>query len=163
MASYKQPCIHCGTFIESDSRFCPACQSGSPFGYLCPTCLRPIQKGQSVCSSCGRPLAVPCPNCGEQTFVQDRCEQCGGTLMIRCPNPRCGAPQFFENTKCTACGKKIELRKKCGYDLCCHLSPEILKTTPRKPDSSSLSTVTCVKTVLKAASWNPRLIKRTED
>jgi hypothetical protein len=28
--------------------------------------------------------------------------------MIHCTNPRCGALQFFENAKCTACGKKIK-------------------------------------------------------
>ena len=112
MASYKQPCIHCGAYIEPDSRVCPACQSTGPFGYLCPACLRPIHKGQSVCSGCGRPIYVACPACGKQTFVQERCEQCGGALMIRCQNSRCGAPQFFENTKCTACGKKIKPVKK---------------------------------------------------
>jgi CRISPR/Cas system-associated protein Cas10 (large subunit of type III CRISPR-Cas system) len=112
MASYKQPCIHCGTYIEPDSRFCPSCQSQSPFGYLCPACLRPIQKGQSICSACGRPLFTACPVCGKQTFVQEKCEQCGASLMIRCQNPRCGVLQFFENTKCTACGKKIKSIKK---------------------------------------------------
>ncbi|NLB40889.1 MAG: hypothetical protein GX815_01260, partial [Clostridiales bacterium] len=58
MAGYKHPCIHCGVYIEGDSRFCPSCQSGSPFGYLCPNCLRPIEKGQAVCSGCGRSLYV---------------------------------------------------------------------------------------------------------
>lgn len=112
MASYKQPCIHCGTYIEPDSRFCPSCQSGSPFGYLCPTCLRTIEKGQPICSACGRPLYVYCPTCGQRTFVQEKCEQCGGTLMVRCQNPRCGVLQFFENQKCTACGKKIKPLRK---------------------------------------------------
>jgi predicted amidophosphoribosyltransferase len=112
MASYKQPCIHCSTYIDRDSRFCPSCQSGSPFGYLCPACLRPIQKDQSLCSGCGRPLYITCPACGKSTFVQEKCEQCGGTLMVNCQNPRCGVQQFFENKKCTACGKKINLRKK---------------------------------------------------
>ncbi|HHW99276.1 MAG TPA: hypothetical protein GX738_06570 [Firmicutes bacterium] len=112
MASYKQPCIHCGAFIDSDARFCPSCQSGSPFGYHCPTCLRPIIKGQTICSGCGRSLYVACPHCGKRTFVQDRCEQCGRTLMNTCENPRCGALQFFENTKCTACGKKIKQKRR---------------------------------------------------
>lgn len=112
MAFYKQPCIHCGRFIEKDARFCPYCQSGSPFGYLCPSCLNPIEKGQRVCSSCGRSLYINCPKCGKQTFVQERCEACGTSLMILCQNPRCGVMQFFENTKCNACGKKIKPAKK---------------------------------------------------
>lgn len=107
MASYKQPCLHCGSYIDADCRFCPACRSDSPFGYLCPTCLRPIAKTQSVCAGCGRSLRVPCPFCGEATFVQGTCERCGKSLMRRCENPRCGVMQFFENTKCTACGKKL--------------------------------------------------------
>ena len=48
--------------------------------------------------------------CGQETFVQERCEQCGGGLMIRCENRRCGELQFFQNTKCTACGKKIKVK-----------------------------------------------------
>lgn len=108
MATYKQPCAHCGALIERDSRFCPACGSHSPFGYLCPTCLRPVRKGEMLCAGCGRPLYLPCPSCGKQTFVQERCEQCGAGMMRKCQNPRCGALQFFENTKCTACGKKIK-------------------------------------------------------
>jgi hypothetical protein len=31
--------------------------------------------------------------------------------MFRCPNERCGVLQFFENEKCTACGKKIKKNK----------------------------------------------------
>lgn len=112
MASYKQPCIHCGAYIESDSRFCPSCESHSPFEYLCPTCLRPIEKEQSICAGCGRPLYISCPACKKQTFVQEKCEQCKTVLMIHCQNPRCGVLQFFENTKCTACGKKIKWNKK---------------------------------------------------
>lgn len=112
MASYKQPCIHCGAYIESDARFCPSCQSGSPFAYLCPSCLRPINKGQTICSACGRSLYVVCPVCGKRTFIQERCEQCGRSLMINCQNPRCGVQQFYENIKCTACGKAIKKTKK---------------------------------------------------
>ena len=112
MASYKRPCIQCGAYIEPDSRFCPSCQSHSPFGYLCPVCLRPVEKSQTICSGCGRPLYTSCPASGKQTFVQGKCEQCGDALMIPCQNPQCGAPQFFENTKCTACGKKIKTSKK---------------------------------------------------
>ena len=112
MASYKQPCLCCGALIDRDSRFCPFCKSGSPFGFLCPNCLRPIHKHQSICSGCGRALQVPCPACGGQTFTQDKCEHCGTALMVRCQNPRCEAPQYFENTKCTACGKKIKSIRK---------------------------------------------------
>ncbi|MBQ2763663.1 MAG: zinc ribbon domain-containing protein [Firmicutes bacterium] len=111
MAFYKQPCIHCGTMIEGDARYCTGCGSMSPFGYHCPTCNRPIEKGQRLCDGCGRPLYVNCPMCGKPTFVQERCEQCGTSLMIRCANRRCGEPQFFQNTKCTACGKKIKEEK----------------------------------------------------
>lgn len=112
MASYRQPCMHCGTFIESDSRFCPSCGSMTPFGYSCPTCLRPIAKTDAVCSGCGRPLHVECPFCGAKTFVQDTCESCGASLMVTCQNPRCGKQQFFENVKCTACGKALKPRGK---------------------------------------------------
>lgn len=108
MASYKQPCIQCGELIERDSRLCPKCGSRSPFGYQCPTCLKEIQKGQVVCSGCGRSLYIPCPTCGKQTFTSERCEICGAGMMIKCENKRCGELQFFENTKCTACGKIIK-------------------------------------------------------
>ena len=110
MASYKQPCIHCGALLDRDVRFCPKCGSGSPFGYLCPTCLRPIEKGDAICGGCGRPLVVTCPFCAEKTFVQERCERCGESLMTSCENKRCGVLQFFENTRCTACGKKLKFK-----------------------------------------------------
>ena len=100
--------MHCGQFIERDSRLCPGCGSRSPFGYHCPACLRAIEKGQVVCSGCGRTLYVACPTCGNRTFTGERCESCGAGLMIKCQNARCGELQFFENTKCTACGKKIQ-------------------------------------------------------
>jgi len=61
-----------------------------------------------VCPGCGRPLRVICPYCGKVTFVGDRCEHCAGTLLIKCPNRRCGDMQFFENEKCTACGKRLK-------------------------------------------------------
>ena len=112
MASYRQPCVHCGAYIESDSRFCHFCQSPSPFGYRCPTCLRPIEKGRPICAGCGRALYIPCPSCGKPTFAGEKCEGCGASLMIRCQNSRCGKAQFFENTKCTACGKKIKQTRK---------------------------------------------------
>jgi len=107
MASFKQPCIHCGEFIDRDTRVCPKCYSRSPFGYRCPSCLRDVQKGQAVCSGCGRPLIVACPTCRLQTFAGERCDACGAGLMINCTNPRCGDLQFFDLIKCTACGKKI--------------------------------------------------------
>ncbi|MDD3404193.1 MAG: zinc-ribbon domain-containing protein [Hespellia sp.] len=108
MAEYKKICIHCGTLIEGSSRFCPQCGSRSPFGYHCPSCLHPIQKGQQVCAGCGRTLYITCPFCGEQTFVDEKCEKCNRSLMVKCDNRRCGEQQFFQNTKCTSCGKKIK-------------------------------------------------------
>lgn len=108
MASYNQTCIHCNTLIDRDARFCPTCASQSPFGYSCPTCLHPIEKNQMVCSSCGRPLYITCPSCKVQTFVQEKCDCCGVSLMVRCTNKNCGVLQFFENKKCTACGRKIK-------------------------------------------------------
>ena len=112
MATYKQPCLHCGEFIDRDARLCPMCGSRSPFGYRCPSCLRDIQKGQTVCSGCGRSLTVTCPACGQPTFADERCEKCGAGLLVICANRRCGEPQFFENTKCTACGKIIKAEKR---------------------------------------------------
>jgi rRNA maturation endonuclease Nob1 len=108
MASYKQACIHCGTLVDRDARFCPQCGSISPFGYACPSCLRPVNKQQRVCAGCGRALYVTCPACAQPTFVQAQCERCGHTLMVKCQNRRCQTLQFFENTKCTACGKRLE-------------------------------------------------------
>jgi RNA polymerase subunit RPABC4/transcription elongation factor Spt4 len=108
MASYKKQCLHCGNFIETDVRFCPFCSSQSPFGYLCPDCLRPVQKMQELCSGCGRSLYIDCPHCKERTFVQEKCENCSKSLMVRCTNKRCKVMQFFQNKRCTACGKKIK-------------------------------------------------------
>ncbi len=110
MATYKQPCIHCKTFIDWDARFCPTCGSHSPFGYHCPDCLREIHKNEAVCAGCGRPLYITCPSCSGRTFVQEKCDGCGASLMVKCRNSRCGVLQFFENTKCTACGKKMKKR-----------------------------------------------------
>jgi RNA polymerase subunit RPABC4/transcription elongation factor Spt4 len=113
MATYKVPCIHCGEMVERDAHNCPKCGSRSPFGYHCPTCLKPIKRGNAVCSGCGRPLATTCPYCNGQTFVGgERCDACGQTLMIRCESKRCGELQFFENTKCTVCGKPIKKAAK---------------------------------------------------
>lgn len=112
MASYKQNCIHCGTLIDRDTQFCPGCGSMSPFGYRCPDCMKEIVKGQQLCSECGRPLYTVCPYCGGRTFVMERCEVCQKSLMMPCPNKRCNALQFFENKKCTACGKIVKFKIK---------------------------------------------------
>ncbi len=111
MASYKQKCIQCGALVDRDVNRCPSCGSMNAFGYHCPVCAKTIEKGQRLCSDCGRALYATCPHCGKTTFVFDKCENCGGSLMVKCQNDRCGVPQFFENTKCTACGKKIKRRK----------------------------------------------------
>ena len=113
MATYKQPCIYCGEFIERDCRFCDNCGSTSPFGFNCPTCLKEVQRGKALCSGCGRPLTVVCPLCGGNTFAGAvKCDACGKLLTLACENKRCGQMQFFENTKCTACGKPIKDAKK---------------------------------------------------
>jgi len=108
MASYKQNCIHCNTLIDSDSAYCVGCGSSSPFGYACPKCKHPVEKGQVICGGCGQHLYLACPVCGQRTFTQDTCEACGVRLVIRCPNDRCGREQFFTNEVCTECGKKIK-------------------------------------------------------
>jgi len=96
-----------------DSRLCPKCGSRSPFGFLCPVCLKPVERSDAVCSGCGRSVYTSCPVCGGQTFAgSSECDACGKHLMIRCENKRCGELQFFENTKCTACGKTIKKANK---------------------------------------------------
>lgn len=112
MGTYKQPCIQCGALTERDARFCPSCGSNSPFNYLCPNCLRIISKGSKVCPGCGRSTYTKCPFCQQETFRQERCEKCNADLMYVCSDPRCGVRQFFEVEKCTACGKKIDKKKK---------------------------------------------------
>ncbi len=112
MAVYKVPCRHCGTLIARDSRFCPKCGSRAPFMDLCPTCLREVGREDAVCPGCGRPLYVACPNCGKQTFAGERCDVCGASLLKKCPNPLCGEMQFFENSRCTACGKSFKREGK---------------------------------------------------
>lgn len=107
MAFYKESCIHCGGLIDRNLKFCPKCGSNSPFNYQCPTCLKIVNKTDKLCSCCGRSLYVNCPHCKQLTFIQENCEKCGKSLMKTCQNKRCNEKQFFENTKCTACGKKM--------------------------------------------------------
>lgn len=107
MAVYKEPCRHCGALIDQDSRFCPKCGNRAPFVDLCPTCLRKVSREDAACCGCGRTLQITCPHCGKQTFAGDKCDVCGKSLMKKCQNPRCGEMQFFENSKCTACGHKV--------------------------------------------------------
>ena len=107
MAVFLHPCRHCGKLIARDSRFCPGCGSNAPFLDLCPACLREIRREDAACSGCGRPLYIPCPQCGKRTFVGEKCDACGASLLKKCPNLRCGEMQFFQNSKCTACGKKL--------------------------------------------------------
>jgi len=109
MATYKQECIHCHNMIDRDAHLCPKCGSRSPFGYGCPSCLKPVEPGDAVCSACGRALATCCPYCTQVTFAgTDICGWCGRSLLIRCQNKRCNELQFFENTKCLVCGKAIK-------------------------------------------------------
>lgn len=108
MAGYDKACIGCGNLIGYDSKFCPICTRMSPFYDACPSCSAEIKRGWQRCASCGRMLTIPCPFCGKPTFVGDKCDACGASLMITCSNRLCLAPQFFENIKCTACGKKIK-------------------------------------------------------
>ena len=108
MGTYKKSCIHCGAYVEGDSRFCTNCGKKSPFNYLCPNCLSSIQRGSLACPSCKKPLMTMCPWCGGSTFVgSEDCDLCGKTLLKRCENPRCGDMQFFENIQCTTCGKAL--------------------------------------------------------
>jgi hypothetical protein len=56
---------------------------------------------------------VICPFCNGQTFVgSEKCDACEKSVMIHCESDRCGKLQFFENTKCTVCGKPIKNIKK---------------------------------------------------
>ncbi len=108
MAGYDMPCIGCGNFIAYDSKFCPICGWMSPFCDACPSCAAEIKRGWMRCPSCGRELNITCPHCKATTFVGESCDACHGSLMIRCENKNCLAPQFYQNIKCTACGKKIK-------------------------------------------------------
>jgi len=82
MASYKQPCIHCGALIDRDSRFCPQCASHSPFGYSCPNCMHAVDKSQRVCPACGQALYIACTACGKLTFIGEPCAYCGANLSV---------------------------------------------------------------------------------
>jgi hypothetical protein len=54
-----------------------------------------------------------CPYCMNPTFVgAEKCDYCETTMFIKCESKRCGELQFFENKKCTACGKEIKKAKK---------------------------------------------------
>ena len=108
MAFYKKHCIRCETLIEGDATVCPNCGSHSPFTDRCFTCGREISRSNKFCPGCGKSLYISCPVCQGITFQQDRCDVCGAGLMIICHNPRCGAHQFFDAVKCTACGKKMK-------------------------------------------------------
>jgi len=88
------------------------CGSRTPFIYSCPSCLREIPKNGVVCGGCGRKLMVPCPFCKAETSAGgSKCSGCGKSLMIKCQNKRCGQAQFFENNKCTVCGKPIKKKQ----------------------------------------------------
>ncbi len=81
--------------------------------HRCPNCIKPIARGNVVCSSCGRQLITLCPFCGGQTFAgSERCDACGHSLMVQCENKRCGELQYFENAKCTVCGKPLKKAAK---------------------------------------------------
>lgn len=108
MATYKKPCIHCGYLLDTAMEICSNCASQSPFGYSCPGCKHTVQLSDAVCSDCGRALYIGCPHCGQRTFVQNICQWCAGPLTVRCANKKCGADQFYLNTRCTACGKAIK-------------------------------------------------------
>jgi RNA polymerase subunit RPABC4/transcription elongation factor Spt4 len=113
MATYKVPCQSCGELLSRDAHYCPKCESRNPFGFHCPSCLAPIKRGESICSSCGRKLITVCPFCAGETFVgAENCDSCGAPLFIKCQNKRCEELQFFENNICTACGKPIKNAKK---------------------------------------------------
>jgi hypothetical protein len=104
--------MRCGKLIPRDSAFCGECGYRSPFGFHCPACLKPIEKSGVACPSCGKPLYSPCPECKNPTFIgEEVCEHCNTPLLVKCTNPRCGQMQFFENERCTACGKKIKIKK----------------------------------------------------
>lgn len=108
MAGYNKPCIGCGTFIAYDSKFCPTCGRNSPFYDACPSCMAEIKREWKRCPSCGRGLYIACPHCAQLTFVCDKCDSCHQPLTRPCENTLCGSQQFFQNVKCTDCGKKFK-------------------------------------------------------
>ena len=87
MAFFKQPCRHCGTLLDRDSRFCKKCGSRSPFVALCPTCMREVSENHEFCVGCGRELYIICPKCKKRTFAGDKCTNCNESLMKKCQNP----------------------------------------------------------------------------
>lgn len=107
MAFYKQPCRFCGELLNHDARFCSKCGSDAPFVDLCPTCMQQVRREDTRCCDCGRSLYITCPHCNGRTFVASKCDICGESLTKTCINPLCKEQQFFENTVCTACGKKL--------------------------------------------------------
>ncbi|MDR0983630.1 MAG: zinc ribbon domain-containing protein [Ruminococcus sp.] len=106
MATYKQPCINCGEFIDRNSNYCPKCQTANPFVFQCAFCKRQIEQGDKICGGCGKSLSIFCPKCGEELFATLNCVKCGEKL-IYCTNPKCGALNSFQNKKCEVCKKKI--------------------------------------------------------
>lgn len=77
----KQPCPHCQTMIEGDSKFCPSCGKQVTVAKIpCPKCQTPndpeskfcmdcgFKMTPGVCKACNKPLeanAKFCPECGE--------------------------------------------------------------------------------------------------
>ncbi|MDR3359585.1 MAG: zinc ribbon domain-containing protein [Bifidobacteriaceae bacterium] len=109
MATYRQPCVHCGSLVGRDSRLCQVCGSRNPFVYRCPACLKAVARPDAVCGGCGRSLTVACPFCRAAAFAgKEQCDSCGHSLMVLCQNRRCRRLQFFENAICTVCGKPIK-------------------------------------------------------
>ncbi len=108
MAGYNKQCIGCGELIGYDNRFCPICGRVSPFYDACPSCMAQIKREWQRCPSCGRSLYIACPFCAQKTYVSDKCDNCHAPLTVQCENKLCRSQQFFENQKCTECGKKIK-------------------------------------------------------
>jgi RNA polymerase subunit RPABC4/transcription elongation factor Spt4 len=108
MATYMQPCIHCGHLVDSGENHCPNCTSSHPFTLVCPQCRQSVTATQAVCPDCGRGLYIACPHCGGRTFAQEFCQLCNRPLTVTCPNKACRDRQFYQNTRCTACGRPIK-------------------------------------------------------
>ena len=108
MASYKQPCMYCGKFIQTDAVACPYCGAADPMALRCPVCREEIEKDYIKCPSCGFSLRLACPACGKTTFAGETCEFCGASLMIECQRKKCGQKQPYTMEKCIRCGKPIK-------------------------------------------------------